>query len=124
MLRLKRKQAKTLERLKKIRDEAKNYSLENTYFQDDETNNNSITSKEDLVLSRKGEDFEKTKHGKSELPLGTFKWDDFKEPNNNIVDYNKFSPLLDIVEITGAISRTYQSSYTNLLSQRQKTLIF
>ena len=56
--------------------------------------------------------------------MGTLKWDDSKEPNNNIVDYNKFSPLLDIVEITEAISGTYQPSYTNLLSQRQKTFNF
>ena len=134
MLRLKRKQAKTKERLKKIQDEAVNNLFENVYYQNENSNKGSTTSKnndfsinnnEDNKLSRKGEDFELTKHGNFELPLGTLKWDDSKEPNdNNIIDYNKFSPLLDIVEITEAISGTYQLSYTNLLSQRQNNFNF
>ena len=95
MLRLKRKQAKTLERLKKIHNAARSDSDETAFSLNDNNNNNSTTSKEDEQLSRKGEDFEKTKHGKSELPLGTLKWNDSKKLNNNIVDYNKLSPLLD-----------------------------
>ena len=47
MLRLKRKQAKTKERLKKICDEADKNFFEDVYFQDDNNNKDSSTSKED-----------------------------------------------------------------------------
>ena len=70
---LKKKTSKTLERLKKIHNAARSDSDETAYSLNDNNNNNSTTSKEDLELSRKGENFEKTKYGKSELPLGTLK---------------------------------------------------